>query len=96
MVNLSKVQPMLNEKSYRNVGVSKFTFSVPRTGLNKIELKKVIEKQYKVNVTSINLVNKPGKLKRIGVTRNFRRTSPVKKMIVSLKKGQTIEGFSLN
>lgn len=88
------IKPILSEKSYRELGVSKFTFNIP-VGLNKIELKKLIEEKYKVNVLGITTLTQRQKRKRIGVTRNFRITKLKRKAVVSLKKGQTIDGFSV-
>lgn len=88
------LKPLLNEKSYREISNSKFTFEIP-TKLNKIELKKIIEDKYKVNVLDIRTVSTRGKKKRIGYTRNFKIASAKKKAIISLKKGQTLEGFSV-
>jgi large subunit ribosomal protein L23 len=63
-------------------------FKVP-AGSNKINLKKNIEKIFKVNVTKINIINKQNRTK---ITRGKKvRVSGFKKAIITLKKGQSID-----
>ena len=56
---------------------------------NKIEIKKAVEKYFKVSVVSVNTMHYKGKPKRVG--RNYGRASQWKKAVVSLKKGDKIE-----
>ena len=66
----------------------KIVFKVP-AGANKSNLKKNIEKIFKVNVTKINIINKQNRIK---VTRGKKvRVSGFKKAIITLKKGQSID-----
>ena len=82
-----KIQPMISEKSYDLANSSnKYTFLVVR-GVNKIEVKKMIETKYKVKVLNVNSVVKPGKMKRDLRTYKQRRESDMMKVIVTLKKG---------
>jgi large subunit ribosomal protein L23 len=63
-------------------------FKVP-AGANKTNLKKNIEKIFKVNVTKINIINKQNRVK---ITRGKKvRVSGFKKAIITLKKGQSID-----
>ena len=63
-------------------------FKVP-VGANKTNLKKNIEKIFKVNVTKINIINKQNRIK---ITRGKKvRVSGFKKAIITLKKGQSID-----
>ena len=58
-------------------------------GANKTNLKKNIEKIFKVNVTKINIINKQNRVK---ITRGKKvRVSGFKKAIITLKKGQSID-----
>jgi large subunit ribosomal protein L23 len=67
---------------------NKIVFKVP-AGSNKINLKKNIEKIFKVNVTKINIINKQNRTK---ITRGKKvRVSGFKKAIITLKKGQSID-----
>ena len=80
--------PMLTEKTTNLSEQNKIVFRVPREA-NKINLKKNIEKIFKVNVTKINIVNKK---KRIKTTNRGKKKIPgYKKAIVTIKKGQNID-----
>jgi large subunit ribosomal protein L23 len=82
------VSPMVTEKSTNLSEQNKIVFKVP-TGANKINLKKNIEKIFKVNVTKINIINKQNRVK---ITRGKKvRVSGFKKAIITLKKGQSID-----
>ena len=80
--------PVVTEKSTNLSELNKITFKVP-DGANKKNLKKNIEKIFKVNVTKINIINKQNRIK---LTRGKKiRVSGFKKAIITLKKGQSID-----
>ena len=82
------LSPMVTEKSTNLSEQNKIVFKVP-TGANKVNLKKNIEKIFKVNVTKINIINKQNRTK---VTRGKKvKVSGFKKAIITLKKGQSID-----
>ena len=82
------VSPMVTEKSTNLSEQNKIVFKVP-SGSNKRNLKKNIEKIFKVNVTKINIINKQNRTK---VTRGRKiKVSGYKKAIITLKKGQSID-----
>ncbi|MDA8671054.1 50S ribosomal protein L23 [Candidatus Pelagibacter sp.] len=82
------LSPMVTEKSTNMSEQNKIVFKVP-AGSNKINLKKNIEKIFKVNVTKINIINKQNRTK---ITRGKKvRVSGFKKAIITLKKGQSID-----
>ena len=82
------VSPMVTEKSTNMSEQNKIVFKVPM-GSNKINLKKNIEKIFKVNVMKINIVNKQNRTK---VTRGKKvNVQGYKKAIITLKKGQSID-----
>ena len=82
------LSPVVTEKSTNLSELNKITFKVP-TGANKKNLKKNIEKIFKVNVTKINIVNKKNRTK---LTRGKKiKVSGYKKAIITLKKGQSID-----
>ena len=57
------IAPVVSEKSYGLIDEGKYTFIVdPRS--NKTEIKLAIEKIFKVQVASINTLNRQGKRKR--------------------------------
>jgi large subunit ribosomal protein L23 len=79
---------MLTEKSTNLSEQNKIVFKVPREA-NKINLKKNIEKIFKVNVTKINIVNKQNRIK---ITRGKKvKIQGYKKAIIKLKNGQSID-----
>ena len=82
------LSPMVTEKSTNLSEQNKVIFKVPSTA-NKKNLKKNIEKIFKVNVTKINIINKQNRTK---LTRGRKiKVSGYKKAIVTLKKGQSID-----
>ena len=82
------LSPMLTEKSTNLSELNKIVFKVP-TGANKVNLKKNIEKIFKVNVTKINIINKQNRTK---ITKGKKvKISGFKKAIITLKKGQSID-----
>jgi len=82
------LSPIVTEKSTNLSEHNKIVFKVPSNS-NKSNLKKNIEKIFKVNVTKINIINKR---KRIKQTRGRKvKVSGFKKAIITLKKGQSID-----
>ena len=82
------ISPVVTEKSTNLSEQNKIIFKVPNSA-NKINLKKSIEKIFKVNVTKINIINKKSKVK---ITRGRKvKVSGFKKAIVTIKKGQNID-----
>ena len=82
------LSPMVTEKSTNLSEQNKVVFKVPRKA-NKVNLKKNIEKIFKVNVTKINIINKQSRKK---ITRGKKiKVTGYKKAIITLKKGQSID-----
>ena len=82
------LSPVVTEKWTNLSELNKITFKVP-DGANKKNVKKNIEKIFKVNVTKINIINKQNRIK---ITRGKKvRVSGFKKAIITLKKGQSID-----
>jgi len=82
------LSPLVTEKSTNLSEQNKIVFKVPN-GANKMNLKKNIEKIFKVNVTKINIINKQNRKK---ITRGKKIKVPgYKKAIITLKKGQSID-----
>jgi|TARA_B100001142_G_C13884555_1_gene481436 large subunit ribosomal protein L23 len=82
------LSPMITEKSTNLSEQNKIVFKVP-SGSNKVNLKKNIEKIFKVNVTKINIINKK---QRIKLARGKKvKVQGFKKAIITLKKGQSID-----
>ena len=82
------IAPVVTEKSTNISEQNKIIFKVP-VKANKKNLKKSIEKIFKVNVTKVNIINKKSRIK---VTRGKKiKVKGYKKAIITLKKGQTID-----
>ena len=82
------LSPMVTEKSTILSDLNKVVFKVPAEA-NKKNLKKNIEKIFKVNVTKINIINKQNRTK---IARGKKvKVSGFKKAIITLKKGQSID-----
>jgi large subunit ribosomal protein L23 len=88
------ISPLITEKSMIEASKGKFTFRVFK-GANKTEIKKVVEKNFDVNVTHIPTNILKGKMVRVGSRRAERKVSDWKKAIVTVKKGQKIGLFEL-
>ena len=81
--------PIVTEKSAKLASDGNtVTFSVD-TKANKTEIKQAVEKIFNVKVESVNTVNVRPKKKRVG--RYVGKTNKVKKAIVKLKEGSSIE-----
>ena len=82
------LSPVVTEKSTNLSEQNKIVFKVPM-GANKSNLKKNIEKIFKVNVVKINIINKQNRSK---MARGKKvKISGFKKAIITLKKGQSID-----
>ena len=82
------LSPMVTEKSTNLSEQNKVVFKVPKKA-NKVNLKKNIEKIFKVNVTKINIINKQSR-KKIARGKKV-KVAGYKKAIITLKKGQSID-----
>lgn len=80
--------PIITEKSSELAANNVITFSVD-VNANKIQIKQAIEKIFDVEVESVNTINVKPKKKRVG--RYMGKTNRVKKAIVKLKEGSSIE-----
>ena len=80
--------PIVTEKSTNLSTLNKIVFKVPNKS-NKVNLKKNIEKIFKVNVIKINIINKQSRKK---IVRGKKvKVTGYKKAIITLKKGQNID-----
>ena len=82
------ISPNVTEKSTALSEFNKVVFKVHK-GASKNSIKKSIEKIFKVNVIKINTINLKGKTKIIKNKKTFK--TGIKKAIVTLKKGQSID-----
>ena len=84
-------RPLITEKSTKIKEMNnQLAFEVDRRA-NKIEIKKAVERIFKVQVEDVRTMNYQGKRKRLGRSEGRRRHW--KKAVVTLKPGQKIEFF---
>ena len=83
-------RPIITEKNTLLVGLNKYTFEVAPDA-NKAQIREAVEKAFKVNVTKVNVIHVPGKMRRAGRRRGM--TSAWKKAVVTLEPGNRIELF---
>lgn len=80
--------PRVSEKASILTSKGTYVFNVP-VSTGKVEIRKAVEKQYKVTVLRVNTIRGEGKVVHRG--RIAGRRPRWKKALVTLKKGQTIE-----
>jgi len=82
-------QPLVTEKSVNlSSSQNQYVFAV-KPEANKNEIKKVIQDLYGVKVLRVNIINVPGKKRRVGGHEGYK--SGFKKAIVFLAEGEKIE-----
>tara|TARA_R110002072_G_scaffold163090_10_gene315476 strand:+ start:574 stop:864 length:291 start_codon:yes stop_codon:yes gene_type:complete len=90
------VKPLITEKMTGQAAkLGQYGFVVNR-GANKVEVKQAVESMYGVTVKSVNTMVIPGKKRSRNTKSKFivGRTSAVKKAIVTLAEGDTIDFYS--
>lgn len=88
----SQLLPLISEKSMQQGGKGKFTFRVVGS-MDKTEIKKAIEKDFKVTVVTVSTSWIKGRVKRVGARRDEKVMGSWKKAVVTLKPGQKIDIF---
>ncbi|HPR91533.1 MAG TPA: 50S ribosomal protein L23 [Candidatus Paceibacterota bacterium] len=78
----------LTEKATALQGQNQYIFEINKCA-TKAEIKKAIEKEYKVTVSRVNTINSPAKPKHFG--RHVHKKNGVAKAMVTIKEGQKIE-----
>ncbi|MCB0395356.1 MAG: 50S ribosomal protein L23 [Flavobacteriales bacterium] len=89
-------KPLITEKqTAATEKLNQYGFLVD-TKANKVEIKKAVETLYNVKVESVNTMKFNGKLKTRYTKKGFfsGRTNAVKKAVVSLAQGETIDFYS--
>jgi large subunit ribosomal protein L23 len=87
-------RPLVTEKSnYQSTKLNQYTFEVP-VSANKAQIKAAVEAMFDVSVERVNVVNLPPKRTRRARSRRLRvRRSAMKKAVVTLAQGQSIDVF---
>lgn len=84
------VSPLITEKSAREEQSGKYAFVVS-LGATKNEIAKAVETRYGVAPAKVNVINLPGKVKRFG--RNWGKQNDIRKAVVTLPKGKSINVY---
>jgi large subunit ribosomal protein L23 len=87
-------RPIVTEKSsYQSGDLNKYVFEVHKKA-TKAQIKEAVEALFDVNVVRVNVMNVPPKRTRRARSRKLLvRRSSMKKAVVSLAQGQTIDVF---
>lgn len=85
------LRPIISEKSYRLADDGKYTFLVA-PGTNKTQIRQAVEEVFRVTVTGVNTINRPGKRRRTRF--GYGKRPDTKRAIVSLAEGDRIDIFS--
>jgi len=81
-------KPHISEKATNLGQINQYVFKV-FSKARKSEIKKAIERIYRVDVLTVNIIAIPAKKRRLGRTMGFKQG--YKKAVVKIKKGQKIE-----
>lgn len=98
-MSVTGLVPRLTEKSYGLSGAKKhvYVFDVDLTA-NAHTVKRAVEAEFKVGVTSVNLINVKGKAKRTIANKGRKvyqgRVAAAKKAYVTLKEGDSLPFFA--
>ena len=85
------IKPVLSEKSYDGIPEKRYTFIVDRRA-SKPQIKKAVEDIFKVKVESVTVINRQGKLKRMG-RKEGRRPAQKKAYVKLTADSKAIEFF---
>ncbi|MBI2854283.1 MAG: 50S ribosomal protein L23 [Chloroflexi bacterium] len=83
-------RPLITEKATALKEQGKYVFEVDENA-NRSQVKLAVELAFNVKVDKVQMINRPGKMKRFGGRRMI--TPTLKKAVVSLVPGNKIEFF---
>lgn len=84
------VKPVQTEKSVGMEAGGKYTFII-HGDASKSDVVKAVKEFYGLDVTSVNIVNLPKKIRIIGRGKEMTKRRPTKKAIVTLAAGKTLD-----
>jgi large subunit ribosomal protein L23 len=84
------LRPVVSEKSYGLLDEGKYTFVVAPDS-NKTQIRLAVEEVFRVKVTNVNTVNRPGKRRRTRF--GWGKRPDTKRAIVTLAAGDRIDIF---
>jgi len=84
------IRPVISEKSYRLADEGKYTFIV-RPDANRTQIRQAVEAIFRVKVTGVNTLNRPGKRRR--TRHGWGKRPDTKRAVVTLAEGHKIDLF---
>jgi large subunit ribosomal protein L23 len=84
------LRPVVSEKSYGLLDEGKYTFLVDPDS-NKTQIRLAVEEVFRVKVTNVNTINRPGKRRRTRY--GWGKRPDTKRAIVTLAEGDRIDIF---
>ena len=84
------LRPVVSEKSYGLLDEGKYTFIVALDS-NKTQIRIAVEEVFRVKVTNVNTINRPGKRRRTRY--GWGKRPDTKRAIVTLADGDRIDIF---
>jgi large subunit ribosomal protein L23 len=84
------LRPVVSEKSYGLLDEGKYTFVVALDS-NKSQIRLAVEEVFRVKVTNVNTINRPGKRRRTRY--GWGKRPDTKRAIVTLAEGDRIDIF---
>lgn len=88
-------KPVITERSLSQAKLGLYTFAVNRNTTKK-QIKKAVEEQFKVNVTTVKTIKLRNSTKRVGKLMRLKIGKTWKKAVVKVKKGQKIALFDVS
>lgn len=88
------ISPIITEKSMIDAGNGRYTFRIHKFA-TKEDVKKAINKKFKVHVTHVSTSILKGRGTKVGVKRTEKKLPDLKKATVTLKSGEKIGMFEL-
>ena len=85
-------RPIITEKSMKLAQSNFYTFEVAKDA-SKPQIAKSVSEKFSVKVLSVKTINVKGETKTQRTIRKFYQTSPIKKAVVKIAKGEKIALF---
>lgn len=86
------IRPRITEKAYALNRLNQYVFQVTKNATKSV-VRRAVEEAYGVSVASVHIVRLPAKRRASGQNRRTGLKSPVKKAIVTVGAGQSLELF---
>jgi large subunit ribosomal protein L23 len=87
-------KPIISEKSLSDATDGNYTFEVDQKA-SKIEIRQAFKEVFGVEATKIRTLTTKGRTSRIWGRRGRADVGPIKKAVVTLKKGQKLDVFEV-